>query len=72
MATEYILARLTQNKKSILCSESFSDKKLALANYQTVCENNPRDHFKVVMRETVEKTIAESDDYRQAIFGFAN
>lgn len=70
MTIQYILAQLTQNKKNVLYSESFSDKKRALENYQTACENYPQGHFKVIMRETIEKTIAESDDYRQEKFSF--
>lgn len=47
-------------------------KKRAFEHYSRMCECFPTCNFKIVKREIVEETIAESDDYRQQKFDFAN
>lgn len=72
METKYIFKELTENKKGELYSIPYSDKKTALAAYSKMCEDHPQKHFRVLKRQTIEDVIAESDDYRQAKFAFAN
>lgn len=72
METKYIFSSLSKNKKEIIFSQAFSKKKDALDVYSQMCENNPQEHFRVTRQQILEDTIAESDDYRQVKFAFAN
>jgi len=69
--TEFVVVALTP-KNGVLFTHPFSLKKDAVQAYQSLCEESPKKHYKIVKRQIIEETIAESDDYRQAIFAFAN
>jgi hypothetical protein len=67
--TEYVLVALTP-KNSVLFTQPFESKKLAIANYNNLCEENPLAKYQIIKRQTVEELIAESEDYRQQRFEF--
>lgn len=50
----------------------FTDSlKKATDYFQYYCELNPKEKYKIVKRQIIDETIAESIDYRQKTFEFA-
>ena len=70
MQTNYVFVVLTPDKKGVSYTESFSERNEAIRTYQKLCEANPKSNYKVIRRDVIEKTIAESDDCRQTKFSF--
>lgn len=68
-STEFIVVALTY-KNNVLFTQPFSLKKDAIKAYQALCEQFPKEKYKIVKREIVEETIAESEDFRQQRFEF--
>lgn len=70
MNTKYIVRRIEGSRSRNISK----DTKLgdAMAKYGALCEEYPQETFRVVRSVTLEEVVAESDDYRQARFDFAD
>lgn len=65
ITTQFFLRRKNDNK---IISQG--NRKEILNLFKAYCEVHPKDHFIVVEKQTINKVIAESDDYRQSFLNF--
>lgn len=67
--TEYFIQ---QTHKSNFVSTAGRHKSLkdAKEQFNKLCENNPKENFKIVRRIVIDEVVCESEDYRQTRFAF--
>jgi hypothetical protein len=63
--TEFIIKSSSDITKGV-----FKEKKNAFEFYKDLCEFYPEEQFKIIKKQVIEETIAESNDYRQKSFDF--
>jgi hypothetical protein len=64
-----VLSVAEKNKLKTLSTHETKEE--AFKEFNLLCEDNPKENFKVVKTQLIEETIAESNDFRQAKFDFA-
>lgn len=68
ISTQYYLQQDFGSEQMVL--RIFSNKKNVLDFYKTLCENNPKNKYRIIREEILTQVIAESEDYRQALLQF--
>jgi hypothetical protein len=67
--TIYVVLSVAKKRSKTLSTHE--SKEEAFKEFHKLCEENPKETFKVLKTQLIEETIAESNDYRQAKFDFA-